>query len=73
MSAHLEGKLAELTVFHHEDGCSRKEKYERDLQLLKSALETDPENARYVFYLPQGAPGEGAGGKKMSPIQRFHE
>ena len=47
------GKLAELTVVHHEDGGGRKEKYQRDIQLLKRALETDPDNARNIFYLAQ--------------------
>src|SRR6266511_4634173 len=46
-------KLAQLSVTHHEDGGSRKDKYERDIRLLKRALEQDPANARYVFYLAQ--------------------
>jgi glycosyltransferase involved in cell wall biosynthesis len=46
-------KLTELSVVHHEDGGSRKGKYERDIGLLKRALEEDPVNTRYVFYLAQ--------------------
>ena len=46
-------KLVELSVVHHEDGGSRKDKYLRDIELLRRGLEIEPENARYVFYLAQ--------------------
>jgi tetratricopeptide (TPR) repeat protein len=48
-TAQHKGKLVELTVVHHQDGGSRKDKYERD----ERALETDPDNARNIFYLAQ--------------------
>jgi tetratricopeptide (TPR) repeat protein len=46
-------KLQELSVTHFADGTSRKEKFQRDIQLLKGGLKSDPENARNVFYLAQ--------------------
>jgi glycosyltransferase involved in cell wall biosynthesis len=52
-TAQRKGKLIELTVVHHEDGGSRKDKYQRDKELLKRALDTDPDNARNIFYLAQ--------------------
>jgi glycosyltransferase involved in cell wall biosynthesis len=52
-TAERKAKLVELTVVHHEDGGSRKDKYQRDIQLLKRALDTDPDNARNIFYLAQ--------------------
>ena len=61
------GKLNELTVVHHEDGGSRKDKYERDIQLLKRALDTDPDNARSIFYLAQSYRRPVSGG---SPVHR---
>ncbi len=46
-------KLTEWSVVHHSDGGSRADKYQRDIRLLKAALEADPENARNTFYLAQ--------------------
>ena len=46
-------KLKEWSVIHHEDGGSRQDKYQRDIRLLKEALENDPGNARNTFYLAQ--------------------
>jgi len=37
----------------HADGANRKDKFTRDIQLLLTALKTDPKNARYYFYLAQ--------------------
>lgn len=33
--------------------CTAKEKFGRDVEVLKKALEKEPDNARYVFYLAQ--------------------
>ena len=52
-TARSKAKLVELTVVHHEDGGSRKDKYERDIQLLKRTLDAEPDNARNIFYLAQ--------------------
>ena len=46
-------RLPGVRVVHHEDGSSRGEKYERDIRMLERALEEEPGNARYVFYLAQ--------------------
>lgn len=35
----------------HADGANRTNKYERDIALLEKALETDPNNGRYRYYL----------------------
>lgn len=35
------------------DGTNRKDKYERDINLLLGGLEKEPDNARYWFYLAQ--------------------
>lgn len=45
--------LPGLSLIDFSDGGNRSDKFERDIQLLRDALETDPENARYVFYLAQ--------------------
>jgi len=37
----------------HASGSNRVDKFERDIKLLKEALEQDPENHRYWFYLAQ--------------------
>jgi len=37
----------------HADGANRKDKFVRDIALLTKALETEPNNARYWFYLAQ--------------------
>ena len=52
-TARTRGKLPELTITHHCDGGTRKEKSTRDLDLLTKGLEEEPENSRYMFYLAQ--------------------
>lgn len=52
-TAKVREKLPELTVTHHCDGHNRADKFQRDVNLLTKALETDPENARNMFYLAQ--------------------
>lgn len=42
-----------ISVMHHGDGGSKKDKYERDKRLLQSDLQSDPNNARTHFYLAQ--------------------
>jgi glycosyltransferase involved in cell wall biosynthesis len=37
----------------HADGANRPEKFKRDIRLLKEGLRTEPNNARYYFYLAQ--------------------
>lgn len=46
-------KLQQLTVTHHEDGSSRRDKYERDIVLLQESLRAEPDQARSVYYLAQ--------------------
>src|SRR3989442_670558 len=52
-TAERKEKLDGISVVHHCDGGTRHEKYQRDLNLLLKAVETEPENARYAFYLAQ--------------------
>jgi len=37
----------------HASGANRVDKFDRDVQLLKGALEKDPDNTRHLFYLAQ--------------------
>jgi len=52
-TAETKGKLPELSIRHHCDGSARPVKYQRDIELLKTELEREPDNARSVFYLAQ--------------------
>ena len=52
-TAKVKAKLPELSVTHFEDGSARADKYQRDIRLLKRALEDQPDDARSVFYLAQ--------------------
>lgn len=45
--------LEALLIEHHGDGGMRREKLERDAQLLEARLDADPDDARSVFYLAQ--------------------
>ena len=47
------GTIEQVRVNHFEDGSSRKEKYQRDIALLEEALQQEPRNGRYIFYLAQ--------------------
>jgi tetratricopeptide (TPR) repeat protein len=42
-----------ITIYHHADGGSRSDKFERDERLLKNDLAIDPSNSRTHFYLAQ--------------------
>lgn len=46
-----EMRLHSLKIDDRNDGGCRSEKYERDIKLLRQALEGDAENARNMFYL----------------------
>jgi glycosyltransferase involved in cell wall biosynthesis len=47
------GLLPEITLTHFGDGGCRSDKFERDIRLLLKALEDQPGNCRYMFYLAQ--------------------
>lgn len=49
MSAHFDG----FWFVDHADGANRKDKFDRDIALLLKAMETEPNNERYQFYLAQ--------------------
>jgi tetratricopeptide (TPR) repeat protein len=53
--AKTEGRLEGLVNVPRTDGARSRDprKYERDAEILERALETEPDNARYVFYLAQ--------------------
>ena len=44
-------KLDSMWILDIGDGGTKSDKFERDIRLLKAGLETEPENARYYFYL----------------------
>jgi len=46
-------KLASVWYRDHASGSNRVDKFDRDARLLREALEKDPENHRYWFYLAQ--------------------
>ena len=59
------GELRGVWYKDHASGSNRVDKFERDIQLLSKALESEPENGRYWFYLAQsykdaGRAAEGA-------------
>ena len=45
--------LEDLYIDDVGDGGCKSDKFERDERLLRAALETEPTNARYIFYLAQ--------------------
>ncbi|TWC05610.1 FkbM family methyltransferase [Bradyrhizobium macuxiense] len=46
-------ELSGVSYVDHASGSNRVDKFERDIRLLKTALEKEPKNARYWFYLAQ--------------------
>jgi glycosyltransferase involved in cell wall biosynthesis len=52
-TAAAQQNLDTLTLTHYCDGSGRREKINRDIALLESGLEDEPNNARYMFYLAQ--------------------
>lgn len=45
------GNLKTLMINHHTDGGNRKDKFERDVKLLKETINENPNNRRAYFYL----------------------
>lgn len=52
-AAFTKGQFNGITFVHHKDGANRVDKFERDERMLKESLETNPSDARSVFYLAQ--------------------
>jgi len=52
-TALIGSNLDKLTLTHFADGGMRFDKFERDIKLLLTALEKEPENSRDIFYLAQ--------------------
>ena len=48
-----EGVITGISFLDHADGTNRKDKYKRDIRLLKKALRLEPNNERYWYYLGQ--------------------
>jgi len=46
-------KLDSISLTHFADGGTRSDKFVRDIRLLTEALEKEPGNTRYLFYLAQ--------------------
>jgi tetratricopeptide (TPR) repeat protein len=46
-------RLGGIEMIDHASGFNRAGKFERDATMLAEALETEPDNTRYVFYLAQ--------------------
>lgn len=47
------GLISGIWFDDHADGSNRKDKFRRDIRLLKKALRDDPNNGRYWYYLGQ--------------------
>jgi glycosyltransferase involved in cell wall biosynthesis len=50
---HRREKLESVRIYHHADGGSRRDKFERDRALLEAEVARNPDDARSVFYLAQ--------------------
>jgi glycosyltransferase involved in cell wall biosynthesis len=48
-----QSQLFTLKIDDREDGGSKSDKFERDIQLLEQGLKDEPNNARYMFYYAQ--------------------
>lgn len=46
-------KLADIHFLDHADGANRADKFQRDIRMLSKALNDEPNNPRYWFYLAQ--------------------
>jgi len=57
----------------HASGSNRVDKFERDIRLLSQALEAEPENDRYWFYLAQSYRDAGQTGKAAETYARRAE
>lgn len=55
----------ELQLFDHNDGGSRADKFERDIDLLEKELARDPGNVRAMFYLAQSYRAVGDRGRAL--------
>lgn len=62
----------QIKVYH--DGarsqCTAKEKFDRDVEVLQKALEIEPTNARYMFYLAQSYRDAG---RSIEAIDTYHK
>jgi glycosyltransferase involved in cell wall biosynthesis len=63
-------KMPQLTMTHFYDGGMRKEKYQRDIDLLEKEVAAKPENARAVFYLAQSYRDIGSYARAMELYER---
>lgn len=54
----------------HADGSNRKDKFKRDVKLLREALKTEPNNGRYWFYLGQSYRDAGQPEKAVRAYKR---
>lgn len=50
---HTQSPLESLYIDDIGDGGAKQDKYERDIKLLKTGIEEEPDNPRYYFYLAQ--------------------
>jgi len=46
-------QLTGVSFTDYADGSNRKDKFKRDIEMLLAALEKEPDNGRYVYYLAQ--------------------
>lgn len=63
-------QLSGAWFIDHATGSNRVDKFERDIRLLTAALETEPDNARYVFYLAQSLRDAGRTAEAMETYAR---
>ena len=62
--------LPSARIRHHFDGGMRWAKYDRDIRALTQALEEDPTNSRYMFYLAQSFRDVGLGYQALGWYQK---
>ena len=63
-------KLPQLSLTHFCDGGMRKEKYQRDIDLLEKEVAAKPDNSRAVFYLAQSYRDIGSFARAMELYER---
>jgi glycosyltransferase involved in cell wall biosynthesis len=69
-TSYIREKLPALSISHFADGGMRKDKYQRDIDLLEKEVAAKPDNARAVFYLAQSYRDIGSLARAMELYER---
>lgn len=62
--------ITDMFFIDHADGTNRIDKFKRDIKLLRNALKTEPNNARYYYYLAQSYKDAGQFDKAVEWFRR---